>query len=57
MRIHSVLRRYHIEEIIPKRSAEQQYAFVVGVLDPAKREVRKVDGTRLDLTGERVLAS
>ena len=50
LRIHSVLRRYHLEEIIPKPSAEQQHAFVVGVLDPAKREVRKVDGTLLDLT-------
>ena len=50
LRIHSVLRRYHLEEIIPKPSAEQQRAFVVGVLDPAKREVRKVDGTLLDLT-------
>ncbi len=50
LRIHSVLRRYHLEEITPKQSAEQQHAFVVGVLDPAKREVRKVDGTLLDLT-------
>jgi two-component system, OmpR family, response regulator len=50
LRIHSVLRRYHLEEIIPKPSAEQQHAFVVGVLDSAKREVRKVDGTLLDLT-------
>ena len=50
LRIHSVLRRYHLEEIVPKQSAEQQHAFVVGVLDPAKREVRKVDGTLLDLT-------
>ena len=50
LRIHSVLRRYHLEEIIPKPSVKQQHAFVVGVLDPAKREVRKVDGTLLDLT-------
>ena len=50
LRIHSVLRRYHLEEIIPKPSAEQRQAFGVGVLDPAKREVRKVDGTLLDLT-------
>ena len=50
LRIHSVLRRYHLEEIIPKPSAEQQHAFVVGVLDSARREVRKVDGTLLDLT-------
>jgi DNA-binding response OmpR family regulator len=50
LRIHSVLRRYHLEEIISKPSAEQRQGFGVGVLDPAKREVRKVDGTLLDLT-------
>jgi two-component system, OmpR family, response regulator len=50
LRIRSVLRRYHPQEIIPKQGAEQWYAFVVGVLDPAKREIRKVDGTLLDLT-------
>jgi two-component system, OmpR family, response regulator len=50
LRIHSVLRRYDLEETIPKQSAEQQHAFVVGVLDSTKREVRKVDGTLLDLT-------
>ena len=50
LRVHSVLRRYNLEEIIPKQSAEQRHAFIVGVLDAAKREVRKVDGSLLDLT-------
>ena len=50
LRIHNVLRRYELEESLPKPSMAQRYAFDLGVLDSAKREVRKVDGTLLDLT-------
>jgi two-component system OmpR family response regulator len=50
LRIHNVLRRYGLEGEKPKPSAAQRYAFCAGVLDSAKREVRKADGTLLDLT-------
>ena len=50
LRIHNVLRRYELEETLPKPSMAQRYAFDLGILDSAKREVRKVDGTPLDLT-------
>ena len=50
LRIHNILRRYELEESVPKPRVAQRYAFVVGVLDSAKREVRKIDGALLDLT-------
>ena len=55
LRIHSVLRRYELEEGVPKSSAAQRYAFDLCILDPAKREVRTVDGALLDLTESEVL--
>ena len=50
LRIHNVLRRYKREEGGPKAREGRRYAFDRSVLDSAKREVRKADGTVLDLT-------
>jgi DNA-binding response OmpR family regulator len=50
LRIHNVLRRYELEESVPKPSTAQRYAFDLCVMDSTKREVTKVDGALLDLT-------
>lgn len=50
LRINNVLRRYKREEGMPKAREGRRHAFDRGVLDSAKREVRKADGTVLDLT-------
>jgi DNA-binding response OmpR family regulator len=50
LRIHRVLRRYELEESVPKPGAAQRYVFDLCVLDSVKREVTKVDGAMLDLT-------
>ncbi len=55
LRVHSVLRRYELEESVPKPRAAQRYAFGSCILDSAKREVRKVDGALIDLTDSEFL--
>jgi DNA-binding response OmpR family regulator len=50
LRINNVLRRYQRDESTSKPSAAGRCAFDGRILDFAKREVRKIDGTVLDLT-------
>lgn len=54
MRIRNVLMRYQLEPRLPddkfSGDAEQRYAFDHGVLDLPRRELRKVDGSRIELT-------
>lgn len=54
MRIRNVLMRYQLEPRLPddksSGAVEQRYAFDHAVLDLPRRELRKLDGSRIELT-------